>query len=549
MDCKTLKERISDYLDGQLQDPERREIAAHLDACQACRLEVEAYQKTVDLVRDLPLVPAPEGLADRILQKTLHVRPGSEALPAAVPARISGMLPVLRGVAAAAVFFLFAYLGYQVVDRQGEWKAPPRESETASVPIAGKDSRPALAAKGVLALREPVLREEAVEEALKKAENDEKWGSPRAETARKSKEESRSAADREPRDAGAEDKIAGPGQPAGAPGGEAGKAPGDAAERHEEKQKEQLKGESRGGGLDRGDRREAERAKSDGPAPGTRKSGKSLGAPPAAEPLPVTLLVKTGDPAREQEMVEAVLEEMRIIRRPGTVRRALEAGRPADKRAEPPEGAVAPGAVPPPAAGESGYVRGAEAGKPGETPAGKYGREEDAPAAARPPGAPAKDGESAEELERQGRAPDGGVQKENRKEGDARGIEIRLPLSEYRLFKQALADISSRFEEVPSNRLVAFLRAELRDREEEAEGNAGPRADSGGGSLEGGEGRALDQMSKELRSRRKAAPGEPTVVLTIRFEAEVPAGFGAAPAPSAVPEGKATEKKAEEKDR
>lgn len=62
-------EELSAYLDGQLADAEAERVRRHLDACAACRAELEALQATVQLLRSLPEEEPPAGLRPRVLAR------------------------------------------------------------------------------------------------------------------------------------------------------------------------------------------------------------------------------------------------------------------------------------------------------------------------------------------------------------------------------------------------------------------------------------------------------------------------------------------------
>jgi anti-sigma factor RsiW len=63
-DCREVGRRLQSYLDGELDDG-ADEIAAHLDACRACGLELETYREVkASLSREQPPV-APDAL-DRL---------------------------------------------------------------------------------------------------------------------------------------------------------------------------------------------------------------------------------------------------------------------------------------------------------------------------------------------------------------------------------------------------------------------------------------------------------------------------------------------------
>jgi hypothetical protein len=159
MDCKAIQEQLSEYMDGRLSEGERREIAAHLDACPACREALEQLQKVVDLVGELPYVTAPEGLHEKILRQNLKVVPGEEK-PFALPPRYSRWLPLMRGMAAAAVLVLFAFLGHELID-----PGPVAPESAVPVGMAAEDRDPKIATgeDGSRALKDAEPVEEEVE--------------------------------------------------------------------------------------------------------------------------------------------------------------------------------------------------------------------------------------------------------------------------------------------------------------------------------------------------------------------------------------------------
>lgn len=52
MKCNDLKERLSAYLDGELNSQETDAIFKHLDTCESCRQELDALESTSKLVGD-----------------------------------------------------------------------------------------------------------------------------------------------------------------------------------------------------------------------------------------------------------------------------------------------------------------------------------------------------------------------------------------------------------------------------------------------------------------------------------------------------------------
>jgi hypothetical protein len=104
MDHEELRERLSAYLDADLDPGERARIEEHLAGCPDCRLEYRELRHTVDLLRGLPAPDPPLDLADRVISR-LRAGEGRPGLMARCQARIAGFaeLPWSRPLAAVAV--------------------------------------------------------------------------------------------------------------------------------------------------------------------------------------------------------------------------------------------------------------------------------------------------------------------------------------------------------------------------------------------------------------------------------------------------------------
>lgn len=102
MNCETVRENLSDLIDGTLEQPLRFAIENHFQDCQACRDEFETFEKTWSLLDQIPWVEPPEHLHRRIMTaiRTLHSQEEAaapvplwrrcwEALSAPIPARAS----------------------------------------------------------------------------------------------------------------------------------------------------------------------------------------------------------------------------------------------------------------------------------------------------------------------------------------------------------------------------------------------------------------------------------------------------------------------------
>jgi anti-sigma factor RsiW len=69
MTCNEINERLSAFLDGRLPAPEREQVAAHLEACAACRDELAALRFSADLVASLPAPRLPDDLAPCVVAR------------------------------------------------------------------------------------------------------------------------------------------------------------------------------------------------------------------------------------------------------------------------------------------------------------------------------------------------------------------------------------------------------------------------------------------------------------------------------------------------
>ncbi len=68
MRCRQVIDRISEYLDGEL-DPELvRELERHLEHCEDCRIVVDTTQKTVEIFYNTEPAALPAGVRERLNQ-------------------------------------------------------------------------------------------------------------------------------------------------------------------------------------------------------------------------------------------------------------------------------------------------------------------------------------------------------------------------------------------------------------------------------------------------------------------------------------------------
>lgn len=133
--CKTYREKLGWWLDGEMEPHEMEEIRAHLDECENCRTLVENYRALGDRIRKeygFPEpFPLPESFWKRVAdslptEKRFHWLPGN-------------LFPIWKSpavvAAGMAVFLLLAGLFYL------QWSSVPEEAEpTGGLPLASGDS-------------------------------------------------------------------------------------------------------------------------------------------------------------------------------------------------------------------------------------------------------------------------------------------------------------------------------------------------------------------------------------------------------------------------
>lgn len=68
-DCRLYAERISEFLDNELDLDTARSIQEHLQSCEHCRHCIQSLQKTIELLQKSPQEPVPEEVRQRLQAK------------------------------------------------------------------------------------------------------------------------------------------------------------------------------------------------------------------------------------------------------------------------------------------------------------------------------------------------------------------------------------------------------------------------------------------------------------------------------------------------
>jgi hypothetical protein len=74
MECVSVKQRVSAYLDGAVSAEERRVLKRHLNGCRECALESERYSQLREKLRSLPKRMPPAELTTRLRVVASKVR-------------------------------------------------------------------------------------------------------------------------------------------------------------------------------------------------------------------------------------------------------------------------------------------------------------------------------------------------------------------------------------------------------------------------------------------------------------------------------------------
>lgn len=69
MDCKYFRDLLSAYIDGYINEKEKREIEEHILHCEKCESYFEELKKSIEILRNFEKVEAPIGFEKKVLEK------------------------------------------------------------------------------------------------------------------------------------------------------------------------------------------------------------------------------------------------------------------------------------------------------------------------------------------------------------------------------------------------------------------------------------------------------------------------------------------------
>ena len=135
-------DRLSEYLDGELEAADRAALERHLASCAACAATLDELREVVARAASLPARPPASDLWTGIEPRLDRVQPVVTPFPPRVTRRVSFTLPQL--VAAGLALMVMSGSGVWVLQRS-ETDVPPVSANTeftpAALPAATTDPR------------------------------------------------------------------------------------------------------------------------------------------------------------------------------------------------------------------------------------------------------------------------------------------------------------------------------------------------------------------------------------------------------------------------
>jgi anti-sigma factor RsiW len=166
MDCKTVRERLGDYMDGTAGTTERQMIEEHLTVCTECASALEDLRKTVGRLGTLEDVEPPAWLSQKVMMKIRDERRKMPLLrrlfyPLGVKVPIRAAATVLIAV---TTIYIFRTMQHEVLPPR-TMPAPQEKGKDAGA-MTGRRGTPSAipeAAKGVPHPQEITAKESAGE--------------------------------------------------------------------------------------------------------------------------------------------------------------------------------------------------------------------------------------------------------------------------------------------------------------------------------------------------------------------------------------------------
>ncbi|MFC1852928.1 anti-sigma factor family protein [candidate division CSSED10-310 bacterium] len=69
MNCKEIMKKISEYVDGELNEQDCQSIKEHINNCPACQTFIQSFSNTIELCKDLLKADIPPETRQRLHQR------------------------------------------------------------------------------------------------------------------------------------------------------------------------------------------------------------------------------------------------------------------------------------------------------------------------------------------------------------------------------------------------------------------------------------------------------------------------------------------------
>lgn len=134
--CSEVRELISPYLDGYINDRETETLEEHLKYCMQCAKEIEGYRRISNSLLQLNNISCPNNLAGSVMSRLKEEEPAVNTLQDRIASRFSSARKALAAAAAAALIMASSYgftAGYRLVANNNENvpEPPPQHYEVA----------------------------------------------------------------------------------------------------------------------------------------------------------------------------------------------------------------------------------------------------------------------------------------------------------------------------------------------------------------------------------------------------------------------------------
>lgn len=73
MNCEICQNKLSEYLENELDESTMKEIYAHIEICEDCAHELELLKTTLRLAKEIPQVEPPAEVCEEILSKVQEI--------------------------------------------------------------------------------------------------------------------------------------------------------------------------------------------------------------------------------------------------------------------------------------------------------------------------------------------------------------------------------------------------------------------------------------------------------------------------------------------